>query len=348
MTGAPLRVLVVDDSPTSRTLLGEILQADPRIEVVAEASDGSEAVRLVEAVQPSLVLMDVRMPGMDGFQATERIMAQRPTPVIIVTAGHTRADVEVSLRALRAGALTVLPKPSGPGAPGSAAEAAHLRSLVHALADVRVVRRRATAAAAPRGLPPASRPRTCRSIKAVGVAVSTGGPVALQRFLCSLPGGFPAPVLVVQHIADGFVAGLAEWLTAGTDLDVVVAVDGATMRPGVAYLAPDGRHLEVRSRGTVALSHAPPVGGFRPSATVLLRSLASAHGAEAAAVVLTGMGSDGLEGARAVRMAGGLVLAQDQQTSTVYGMPKAVADAGLAHAVAPVEQLAHELARSCR
>lgn len=338
-----VRVLIVDDSRTSRVLLTELLDSDPHIEVVGEAEDGRDALGQVKALRPSLVVMDVRMRGMDGFAATEQIMATHPTPVVVVTAGHDARDVEMGVRALRAGALTILPKPGGPGTPNFQAEAAHLRSLVRALADVRVVRRRS------RSQPPPSAPLSLSGqvrpqVAAVGVAVSTGGPPALLGFLTALPADLAAPVLVVQHIADGFIGGLATWLSAGTGREVTVAVDGERLQPGRVYLAPDNRHLEVSARGNARVVDGSPVRGFRPSATALLRSLADVYGEQAAAVVLTGMGTDGLDGARAVDAAGGLVLAQDEATSTVFGMPKAVIDAGLAREVGSAADLAHALA----
>lgn len=346
-----VRVLLVDDSRTSRVLLRAILEADSHAEVVGEAEDGAQAIQLVEALRPSLVVMDVQMRGMDGFTATEAIMASHPTPIVVVTADDDARSVEMGLRTLRAGALTILPKPGGPGTPGYAREAAHLRSLVRALADVRVVRRRArtsaeaspgtglTGGARVRAHPPRDAP-----VAAVGVAVSTGGPVALQRFLTALPPDLAAPVLVAQHIANGFVEGLASWLRSGTGREVRVAVDGERVRPGCVYFAPDDRHLEARPHGALRVSDAPPLRGFRPSGTVLLRSLARVHGPAAAAVVLTGMGSDGLEGARTVEEAGGLVLAQDEASSVVFGMPKVVIDAGIADFVGSPQDLAYSLA----
>jgi two-component system chemotaxis response regulator CheB len=338
-----VRVLVVDDSRTSRALLSGLLSSDPQIEVVGEAADGAAALSMVAALRPSLVVMDVRMRGMDGFEATERIMASHPTPIVIVTAGHDARDVEMGVRALRAGALTILPKPGGPGTPAGAAEAAHLRSLVRALADVRVVRRRRRVTSASSATTPAAGLPSDRTVAAIGVAVSTGGPVALQGFLTALPRDLGVPVAVVQHIATGFVHGLASWLATATGLDVQVAVDKTRLRAGSVYLAPEDRHLEMCSGGTVSVSKDPPVRGFRPSGSVLLRTLAQVHGPQAAAVVLSGMGNDGLEGARAVRDAGGVVLAQDEATSAVFGMPKAVIDAGLAAHVGSAPELAYAL-----
>lgn len=286
---------------------------------------------------------------MDGIEATRRIMRETPTPILVVTS-HYEHDVALSLRAVQAGALSVAAKPAGPGAPGHRETAQHLVRLVTALADVLPVRRFSTAGGAGSGpvlphvgslaqVPPAVQPRV------VGVAASTGGPAAVYRLLELLPARLDAPVLVVQHIADGFTPGLTRWLGSATALPVKQAVHGEALVGGTVYVAPDGCHLRVGPTGRVALSSSPPVGGFRPSASVLLSSLAASYGPRAAGVVLTGMGSDGLEGARALRSAGASVLTQDAESSAVFGMPRAVAEAGLATSVGTVDQLAYRLGR---
>ena len=177
----------------------------------------------------------------------------------------------------------------------------------------------------------------------VGIATSTGGPPALQRLLSSLPADFPAPILVVQHISPGFEDSLATWLDSSGNIKVKVATAGEHVRPGVAYLAPRDRHLCVTTAGRVHLSDAPPVGGFRPSGTVLFRSLAESFAERVAGVILTGMGSDGVEGLRALHHAGGTVLAQDERSSVVWGMPGVAVEAGLAHFVLPIEGIARKL-----
>lgn len=343
----PVRVLVVDDSATTRAALTALLEADECVRVVGQARDGAEAVALTQRLRPSLVVMDVEMPNMDGFEATKRIMMAEPTPIVIVSARDDVHQVEVGLRAVRAGALTVVPKPAGPpGSAGFAQQSRRLTMLVKALADVKVVRQRSDrSTAAPVGVAPRRGPGWAGgTVEAVAVAASTGGPAALYRFLESLPRTLDIPVLVVQHIAHGFIDGLAQWLASATVLPVCVAGDGQQLTSGQVYLAPDDHHLLV-GRGRVRLSQAPPDRGFRPSANTLFTSLAASHGRHGAAVVLTGMGEDGVDGAARVRDAGGLVLAQDSDTSVVYGMPRAVAAAGLADAVGPVEELAYRIIR---
>lgn len=347
MRTQPLRILVAEDSPTARRLLVEILRADPSLQVVGEANDGLEAVELTQRLRPSLVTMDIQMPHLDGLEATRRIMTEAPTPVVVVST-LVEKDIQTSMAALRAGALAVLQKPVGPESPDFDAESRRLRDTLKAMAEVKVVRRwpdRTAPPAAPTAPAPA---RAGQRPSVVAVAASTGGPAALHRVLSELPAGFPAPLLVVQHIALGFGQGLASWLGGAGPLPVKVAEDGEVLQPGHVYLAPDDRHLGVHRDGRVEVSGAAPINGFRPSATWLFRSVARAYGPASLAVVLTGMGQDGLEGARELHAAGGHVLAQDEATSVVYGMPGVVVGAGLAHEVVPLASVASRLLAALR
>ncbi len=337
-TGQKVRVVVVDDSPTARHLLVTLCERDPDITVVGEASDGLQAVALTSRLRPSLVLMDVNMPHLDGLEATKTIMRETPTPIIMVTAGTSSKDVEAGLNAIRFGALSVVPKPVGPEAPGFEGAADRLTSMVKALAEVRVVRRR-IGAPLREGLPAAaSTPRI------LAIAASTGGPPAVCRFLQHLPPDLPVPIVVVQHLVAGFLPGLVDWMRAEVPFHVVQAETGQTLRPGTVYLAPDGAHFEVTASMRAKLTNSPPVAGFRPSASVLFDSVARSLGKEAIAVVLTGMGQDGFEGARALHAAGGKVFAQDEASSAVYGMPRVVIEAGIADHVGALEELAGEVA----
>jgi two-component system chemotaxis response regulator CheB len=344
MTLPPVRVLLVDDSRTARALMRRLCEDDERLSVVGEAGDGREAVELVAALRPSIVVMDIEMPVLDGIAATRQIMAEAPTPILIVTAHYDAEDVALSLRAVQAGALSILHKPGGPGSPTFASDAQRFVRMVRVLADVRPVRRHLTGHPPPAALPAGAEPAP-PALRAVGVAASTGGPAALYQLLQLLPARTEVPVLVVQHIANGFAPGLALWLGSATALPVRLAEQGEPLLPATVYVAPDGRHLTVSRHSRVELTDDPPVAGFRPSASVLFTSLAEAYGAEAAAVVLTGMGADGLAGARALRRTGGRVLAQDADSSVVFGMPRAVVEAGLATSVGSVPQLALTLTR---
>ena len=338
-----IRVVVAEDSLTVREFLVEILESDPEIRVVGQAKNGAEAVDLATRLKPDLITMDVHMPVMDGFEATKEIMVQAPTPILIVSSSASGREVELSLNAMRAGALMVVAKPDNPQAARFDGRREELLAMAKAMARVKVVRRWAHE---PRPLrpPPALRVAWGAPVRLVAVAASTGGPAALLRILSSLPGDFGVPILVVQHIATGFVAGLADWLSASCNLRVKVAEHDEPLLKRTVFLAPDDRHLGVTPNGRVVVAEAAPVDGFRPSGTYLFASAAQAYGASVAAVILTGMGRDGVEGLKAVKAVGGRVLAQDEASSVVYGMPGEAVTAGVVDAVLAVDEMAPRLA----
>ncbi|MEO7685276.1 MAG: chemotaxis-specific protein-glutamate methyltransferase CheB [Gemmatimonadaceae bacterium] len=355
-----IRVLVAEDSPTARALLVAMLDADPGIEVIAQASTGLEAVEMAERLEPDLITMDVQMPELDGLQATERIMLRSPRPIIIVSSQARDTDVSLSLDATRAGALLVLPKPEGPGSGHFESDQRQLVAMVKALSHVKVVRRWrgngsiANATVQQPG-PAIRRNAALSSSRSVGrppativaIAASTGGPAALKDLLAVLPTNFSAPILIVQHIAKGFVDGLAKWLGTDSRLRVAVATNGETPVPGSVYVAPDGFHLEVRCTRSdqlrIALTSTPPVGTFRPSASRLFSSVATAMQERALAVILTGMGDDGVSGLLEVRRNRGIILAQDEASSVIYGMPREALRAGVVDEVVPIQSLADRL-----
>jgi two-component system, chemotaxis family, protein-glutamate methylesterase/glutaminase len=339
-----IRVLIADDSSTARQLLREVLRA-PGIAVVGEATNGREAVEAAERLRPDLVIMDVHMPEADGLEATKEIMVRCPTPIVIVSSAVNQREVELSLSATQAGALLALPKPGQPGTAAFESWRDQLITMVRAMSTVKVVRRWAPGV---KGLPAGRRrqPRPLQRVerlRAVVAAASTGGPPALRRILMDLPRDFPVPVLVVQHIARGFAAGFAEWLAGSCALHVTVAAAGARLAPRTVYIAPDDVHLGIASGDRVLLSDAAPIGGFRPAASFLFQTAAEVLGGGVAALVLTGMGTDGADGLAAVKRAGGCVLAQDEASSVVYGMAQEAVRRGLADRILPLEEIAHTL-----
>lgn len=344
-TRAPIRVLVADDSPSSRLAIREILDSGGGIEIVGEARSGREALELTARLLPDVVTMDLDMPGLDGFETTHEIMVTSPTPIVIVSAMSHVSEAEAAARALGVGALAVLQKPPSPRSPGYAAAARELCETVKAMAEVKVVRR---VRARPRPAPPPAAALGHGPLRVVAIGASTGGPQALEALLRALPPDFSVPILVVQHIATGFTAGLASWLARATGRRVKVAEAGEPLRGDTVLVAPDGRHLGAVRSGVALVSEDPPVGGFRPSASFLFASVAEAYGASAAGVILTGMGRDGVEGLRALRRSGGRILAQDEESSVVFGMPGAAVAEGLASAVLPVEGIAARLAVDAR
>jgi len=331
----PLRVLVVDDSPTFRALLRARLEEDGALAVVAEAGDGAEAARLTAEIEPDVVVMDVEMPDVDGYEATRRIMAESPTPVVIVSGRDERA-VQMSVAALEAGALTALTKPRGPD---DARAWRRFGRTVKAMAEVRVVRR-------PNGRPVGRQRRAPdRSASIVAMAASTGGPRAVRTILAALGPDFPVPILLVQHIGRDFAGGFATWLDASVPLRVRLARDGDALTPGHVHLAPPSRHLTVH-RGVVRLCPEPPIHGFRPSASATYASVARAYGERGLGVILTGMGRDGVEGLAELHRRGGHVVAQDSRTSVVDSMPGAALRAGIVHEVLPLPDISAYV-RSC-
>jgi two-component system chemotaxis response regulator CheB len=337
-----IRVLVAEDSVTVRELLVQILSSDPEIQVIGEAKNGMEAVEQAVRLKPDVITMDVHMPELDGLEATKEIMVRSPTPIVVVSSSHSARDVELSLSAMRAGALLVLPKPDDPRSDQFAGRQGNLLTMVKAMSSVKVVRRWTPRTSAPR--PPAPSPLgPLGPVRVIAIGASTGGPAALERILKDLPGDFSAPILVVQHIATGFASGLARWLSGSASLRVKIAEPGEMLRPRTVFIAPDDRHLGVGADGRIEVTAGPEVNGLRPSATHLFESVARSFGPGVVAVILTGMGRDGVEGLRAVKIAGGQVIAQDESSSVVYGMPREAVTAGVVDIVASIEDIAPRL-----
>jgi two-component system chemotaxis response regulator CheB len=325
MTAPRIRVLVVEDSLTVRRRLVDVVEQDPELELAGEAEDGKRAIELCQRLRPDVVTLDMMMPVMTGLAATEWIMAYCPTPILIVSASTNRGELFRTYDALAAGAVDVLEKPRADDAPGAweAQFAARLKmaSRIRVITHPRVRIERVKRAA----LCPTAREVPGRAgCRAIAIGASTGGPAALLRILGMLPATFSVPILLVVHIGAAFGTALAEWLDGQSPLRVSFAADGDGLPPegqGRVVMAPADRHLVVE-RDRLRLSSAPERHSCRPSVDVLFESVARELGPRAAACLLTGMGRDGAEGLLAVRRAGGATLAQDEETSVVYGMPK--------------------------
>lgn len=352
-TSALIRVLVAEDSPTARALLVGMLSSASGLEVIGEATNGIDAVEMTKRLRPDVVTMDIQMPGLDGFEATKRIMIEAPTPIVIISSLDVKS-VEFSMEALRAGALAVLPKPVGPTSGDFGQVSRYLAATVRSMSQVKLVQRsRDTArhkaygsAATPAiAASPGAMLTPPTAPKVIAIAASTGGPAACHKIFGELPADFPVPILLVQHMALGFAEGFAKWLDGSSALRVKIARAGEPIRRGTAYLAPDDQHLGVSERSTVVLSTAPPVGSFRPSGSFLFESVARVFGAAAMGVILTGMGSDGVDGLRTIKEVGGRILAQDEASSEIFGMPGAAVAAGLADMVLPLGGIAAQLRR---
>jgi two-component system chemotaxis response regulator CheB len=313
-----IRVLIVEDSLVIRQFLEHIIARDPRLEIAAAVETAEEALRILDRVSPDVVSMDIRLPGMNGFEATQRIMRERPTPVVVVSASVEREDLQITMNALRAGALTVLEKPTGVTSNDYESLAERLCTQLAIMSQVKVVRRRIDTWPGAKVIRRAA-PRL-GSFRALGIVSSTGGPNALVQVLGGLGAGFPLPILLVQHIASSFLEGFASWLDGVCPFSVEIVRDRLLAVPGKVYLASQDHHLRAEY-GFVRVDRAVPVCAQRPSGTVLFESMASAFGSQALGVLLTGMGDDGAEGLLRVRQNGGYTIAEDESTAVVYGMP---------------------------
>jgi two-component system chemotaxis response regulator CheB len=315
-----IRVLLAEDSAVTRAYLTYILEDDPQIEVVGSAKDGQEAVDLAASLRPDVILMDVHMPVLDGYEATRQIMATTPTPIVMATASSSQSESRSGFTALEAGALILLAKPPALWDEGHDEAATELLRTLKLMAEVKVVRRRHVNGAPP-SPPSAHRFPRPRDPRVIAIGASTGGPQALSAILDGLPGALGVPVVLVQHITEGFIDGFVEWLGARSAMRAVVATNGMELMPGTIHVAGGGRHMTLTRDGRIGLDHGPPVNGFRPSISRLFHSVAEVCGREAVGVLLTGMGRDGADGLRQMRDAGALTIAQDEASSVIFGMP---------------------------
>ncbi len=340
-----IRVLIVEDSPTVLELLAHILNSDPGIRVIGTVEDGEKAVEFAGRNKPDIITMDIHMPKMDGFEATRIIMETNPVPIVIVTGSASMIEMETSFRAIEAGALCVVQKPAGIGHPDYEARARELIRVVKLMSEVKVVKRWARRPAREIAAYRETAPQAPAALRIVAIGASTGGPPVIQKILSGLPRDFPLPVLVVQHMAAGFVQGFVEWLSQSSSLPVHMAMNGSRILPGNVYLAPEGVQMKVEANGRLACTGDDPENGLRPSVSCLFRSVAAVFGKDVVAVLLTGMGKDGAEEMRLLKERGALTIAQDEETSAVFGMPGEAVRLNAATYVLPPERIAETLTR---
>ena len=371
-----VKVLVVDDSGFFRRRVSEILSADSNIQVVGTATNGKEAIDQALALKPDVITMDYEMPMMDGITAVRHIMQRCPTPVLMFSS-LTHEGARVTLDALDAGAVDFLPKNfedisrnpekvkqmlcekvhtisrsnrrfsaySAP-APQPVAAAAPAPSSYGASAPVRSAPAPVPARVAPAAAPSSPAPKR-KAYKLVAIGTSTGGPVALQRVLTQLPGNFPAPIVLIQHMPAAFTKAFAERLDKLCRISVKEAEDGDILRPGLALLAPGGQQMMVDGRGTVKILPGDERLNYKPCVDITFGSAAKSYGDKVLAVVLTGMGADGREGARLLKQGGSSVWAQDEASCVIYGMPMAIVKADLADAVYGLDDIGRHLVEAC-
>jgi two-component system, chemotaxis family, protein-glutamate methylesterase/glutaminase len=337
--GERLRVLLVDDSAFMRSAVARLLGADGRFDVVGQASNGAEGVKLALELKPDVISMDFNMPEMNGAEATRLILAQHAIPIVMLSA-HTREGEAATVEALTAGAVDYVTKPEGEVSANLSAIREELIGKLLAAAGANVAFRQLAPVSARDSRPNSLRRPTPVGLKLVVIAASTGGPSALADVLPAVTLGLHATLVVVQHMAQGYTRALAAQLAERTRFPVREAEAGAELSAGSGWVAAGDRHLLVAQNMRLSIGEGPPVNGVRPAADVTLGSAAQYFGARTMGVVLTGMGKDGARGLAQIKAAGGFTVAQDRATSTVYGMPKAAVELGVVDTVAPLSRIA--------
>lgn len=339
-----IRVLITEDSPTIAEIIRMTLSKDKEIQVIGWAKNGKECIEMVNRLKPDVITMDIRMPLMDGFEATKYIMTKSPTPILVFSAS-INDDLNVAFNALKFGALDVLEKPRMLSA-GKASDdmAEELIQRIKIVSRVRPFKKifKPTPPEAKRYHPKRI------SISADGdsilvIGASTGGPPALNYILGKLPPKFPLPVLVTQHITHGFMEGLIAWLQDECPLKIKIGEDNEIVERGSVYFAPDNYHMGITDNKKIFLSNTPPISGHRPSVDFLMESSASAYGEHCMGIILTGMGRDGAKGMMAIRKEGGFTLSQDEESSVIFGMPKVAIESGSVMKVCNIEQIPDEI-----
>lgn len=369
-----VRVLIVDDSQLVREILKDIFQADPEINVIGEAVNGLEAIEKTRRLKPDLITMDIQMPEMDGFEATEQIMAYTPTPILIFSSAIDKTEQYTSFKAISLGALDNMSKPDITQE-GFEHIAETLRKKVKMLSHIRVIPhiRGKFKARTPNDLGAALKATDSGLTKAAGspedqlirqylrprkgpgeergqkyshiaVGASTGGPMALQKFFSAFPAAFPCGFTCVQHISKGFIQSFVDWLDSQAQLRVKLAVNGERVAPGTVYFAPDDVQMTITVDNTIQLNAlTPPWGEFKPAVNHLFKSVGENLKHRAIGVILTGMGSDGAEGMKIMRDNGAYTIAQDKETSLIFGMPKASIDHNGVQAILPLERISETI-----
>jgi two-component system chemotaxis response regulator CheB len=336
-----MRILLATSTPDLEELVKSAAGIDASVELVGVARSAKDAVRMTRKLLPDIVAVELRLTADGGAETVREIMITAPTPVVMLAYQDGSQLGGPSARALEAGALAVIPAPTASGALHEQAAIEKFLSTIKAMAQVKVVRqwrKKTSELTKDEGRPVPDAP-----IGIVGIAASTGGPAAIRSILRGLPADFSAPILIVQHMSNGFIEGVAASLDAAVALRVKVGVNGERLRPGTVYFAPDGHQLGVSGKSRLRVVDEAPIQGFKPSGSYLFGSIARAFKDESLAIILTGMGDDGTEGLRALHVAGGKVIAQDEKSSVVFGMPKSAISAGLVDFVLPLEDIAEKI-----
>jgi two-component system chemotaxis response regulator CheB len=326
MTEGVIKVLIVEDSLVNQNLLKGLILSDSRFKLVGIANNGRQAIEFVSLYSPDVVSMDIHMPVMDGVEATMNIMQKTPVPIVIVSSFYQTSEVELAIKVLDAGAVTILPKPFGPGHPKFAQSSRQYLNMLKAMSEVKVVRRKNTDGfkippPSLSGYPAPKAMQGSREFKVLVIGASAGGPEGIRTILTGLPPDFSLPVLIVQHIDANFAEGFCSWLNTFSKLPVHIAVNGEPFLPGNVYLPPGDRHLSVRSEGVIAVINEGPIKGLRPAVAILFQSAAKVYGKNLIAVLLSGMGKDGAAELKTLYEIGAHTIVQSEQSCLVFGMP---------------------------
>lgn len=314
-----IKVLIVEDSKTSQVLLSRIIDGDPRLTVIGTASDGIEALEFLEHQKPDVITLDIHMPRMNGAELTQRVMASNPVPIVVVSVSWQPSDVNLAFQCLEAGALSVLEKPTDISNPRFRSLCSELIETINSMSEVKLVRRGKLDSATSIAPPALS---SDAAFRVIAIGASTGGPLALKALLTELPSDLPVAIVIVQHILDSFVDGMAVWLAKKSSWKVSVAEDDDLLVPGYAVIAPCAKQLSVSRDNRIKLTDDVPENGAKPSASYLFRSVADVYGKNSIGVILSGMGADGAKELGLMRQAGAITFAQDEASSVVFGMPK--------------------------
>lgn len=340
MSPQKIKVLIVEDSKTVQSLLMHIIESEPMLVISGIANDGEEALELISQNKPDVITMDIFMPKMDGFEATRRIMATTPIPILVISAKFKQDDINISFQALECGALAIVEKPSGPEDPNFKALAKKIVNTIKSIAPIRLITRRYAdiMEKTSEGVPRLPIPR--KHIKAIAIGASLGGPLALKEILSNLSSNFPVPIFVVQHIMEGFVEGFAHWLSGFSKLPIVIPGNHERILPGHVYIAPDGADMMIQKDHTICLSFEQCQKCIKPSVAKLFDSVANIYNHKAVGILLTGMGEDGSAELLKMKEIGALTIAQDKNSCLVFGMPGKAIEIGAASYVLALEDIA--------
>ncbi|HEY9705108.1 MAG TPA: chemotaxis-specific protein-glutamate methyltransferase CheB, partial [Allocoleopsis sp.] len=349
---SPIRVLIVEDSPIALTILKRMLSSSADILIVGTATNGKKALEIVNEVNPDVICTDLHMPEMNGLELTQEIMVTYPKPILVISASVQEDDNDNVFQLLQAGAVDIFPKPVGGLDINYQKSQQELINKIKILSGVKVFtkhRRNSSALISDVSVkqPPINIiteiPIVNQSLrKIVVIGASTGGPQALDTILTSLPGDFPIPIICIQHISEGFLQGLVDWLNPRCKLHIKIAQNGELPQPGNIYFAPEQKHLELDLYGKFAYSSSPPLGGHRPAVTITFNSVAKIYKTGVIGVLLTGMGRDGAEGMRNIYNSGGLTIAQDELSCVVFGMPKEAIALKAVNHILPLSAIANK------